>query len=521
MSTIHSRGALRRIASGAAAIALGLTAAIAATAPASAATGNIDPDAPVSLTLHKYVQPDSGDLGPNDGTEITDPAGTPLAGVEFTIVRITNIDLLTNEGWATLDPDGVANSGDELTAADVLADPATYTQGTEVVGVTDANGVIVWDDAVLDGVGVYLVQETDPGANSIVQPALPFLVTLPLADGAGQWNYDPHVYPKNAVLDQPVKTAEDGTAFELGDSVDWRVSSAVPNLPEGTDYTQYAIGERFDTRLDYTGVTVSLVDGTTTALVEGTDYKVITATGANGEDIVRVDFLQAGLDKLDAASSTATVETVFTTTVTAVGDGNITNVAYVYVNDDTTGNPSNEADTQWADLWIYKYAEDSPAVVENADGTVTVPAGAKLLSGAEFAIYNVDPAANPDAAPIETIVTDADGIAKISLKVGTYWVKETKAPAGYQLDETVREVTLVDGQAVERTDANDTTGQLEIAKANEQVPAYMLPLTGGNGTLLFTLGGIGMVVIAAGALLIINRRRRAVATAMTQETVLS
>lgn len=140
-------------------------------APAQAqGAGNINPNTPSSLTIHKY----DGDQGPRgDGTELGDTSnlGNPLSGVEFTITPITErngqpIDLDTDAGWNLIDGATVdqVNGGNG------------YVKGTPQQVVTGADGTVT------TGLphGLYLVEETDPGDNNIVSPAQPFLVTLPL-----------------------------------------------------------------------------------------------------------------------------------------------------------------------------------------------------------------------------------------------------------------------------------------------------------------------------------------------------
>lgn len=383
MSRQHPPRVLQRLAVG---VGLALAASVTLAMPANAVgTGDIDPATPVSLTVHKYEQPQTGDLGANDGSQIA-PVGNALDGVEFTVQRVTNVDLSQNAGWET---------ADSLTADEVLAPGSGYVLGTAVTGTTATTeagpGSIIFTDAQLDGIGLYLVQETNPGANPIAAPAVPFLVALPLPTGDGTWNYTPHVYPKNA-LSTITKKADDSDDFVVGDVVDWTVRSGVPTLSQGVEYTQYAIGDRFDAALDYQSVVVTLADGTRTPLTEGTHYTV-TATDVAGEDAVLVDFLPEGLALLNAASPTAQVEAVFATAVLGVDDdGSIENVAHVFINDafitddgtgkpyvpgepydpdgpagplapvdpsspDYPGAPSNEAVTNWSQLRIVKHAE--------------------------------------------------------------------------------------------------------------------------------------------------------------------
>ncbi len=491
MSTTRPRQLLRRIT---AALGVGLFAAVGVAGPALAAEGNLDASADVTLTVHKYVQPDSGTLGDNAGHEIVDPVGTPLDGVVFSVQEVTSIDLSTNAGWEAVN----GLTADKVLAS-VAANDGAYTLGTAVdtaKTTTDANGEFTLADPDVE-VGVYLVQETDPGSNEIAAPAVPFLVTLPQPDGAGVFNYDVHVYPKNA-LNAITKTADDSAAHQLGDTVTWTIESAVPTLPDGTTYTDYAVGDALDARLGFGSATVSLVDGTATPLVKDTDYTLTApAVGSSGE--VTVEFLPDGLAKLNAASPAAQVKLVLGTTVLDLGDGTITNDATVWVNtpaNDRTpenGTTSEGADTEWGAVSIVKHAEGD---------------NAKLLAGAEFSVYAVDPTSQGAQPIITGLTTDDTGKALTVLRAGeddaavTYWLVETKAPAGYVVGSKPIEVEVTAGAVADATVATI---------ANAQVPAFMLPRTGGSGTAIFLTAGAATIVVALGTLTLVAGRRRAAA----------
>ena len=76
----------------------------------------------------------------------------------------------------------------------------------------------------------------------------------------------------------------------------------------------------------------------------------------------------------------------------------------------------------------------------DADNQYTSPSGAKLypLSGAEFAIYNANPNTDANATVVKTLTqaTATDGyywsVNDLNIDT-TYWLVETKAPAGHSL----------------------------------------------------------------------------------------
>lgn len=110
----------------------------------------------------------------------------------------------------------------------------------------------------------------------------------------------------------------------------------------------------------------------------------------------------------------------------------------------------------------------------------------KPLSGAEFTLYY-----DKDCKKAVAKATSGnDGkFAFNGLEAATYYLKETKAPSGYQADTRVLEVKISEESAVVEIDA------LNIPKAN-------LPLTGGAGTLGLT--GLGAAIIVFGVFMIIK-----------------
>ncbi|WP_413317561.1 SpaH/EbpB family LPXTG-anchored major pilin [Agrococcus sp. 1P02AA] len=466
----HSKQARSaRVASGAGALALAAIIALGGALPASAAP-NIDPAALGSITIHKFEEPATASGLANDGTEVDTSGLTPLAGVEFTVQQVTDIDLTTDEGWA-------------LAAETDAAEAAAMNLGPAASVATDGAGTAAFADLP---VGVYLVTETDPGANDIAIASQPFLVSIPLPLD-GDWLYDVHVYPKNSVT-AIEKSVDESAALGLGSAVSWTVTAEVPEIAADASLTSFIIGDTLDSRLAYVGATVTATGVT----LDAADY-VVTEDGQQ----ITVTFTAAGLAKLAAADG-ATVSVVIDTTVETLGDGIITNEAQLWVNDPTmsedTGFTSTPVTTEWGTISILKHqAGDETAV----------------LAGAEFQVFASEADAlartNPVAVAGETtFVTGADGIAFVpGLVVGEYWIVETRAPAGYQIDQTPVAVTVVAGDV--------TQASVDVSIANTQVPAYTLPLTGGEGQTAFVVGGAGLLLLAVGFALV--RRRKAAAQA--------
>lgn len=471
----------RRITAGLGIAALATAALFGGMVPASAAdAGNIVPDAPKSLTIHKHAQPATLGTPPN-GLQLVTPPANPLNGVTFQIQKVNSsfVDLSTNAGWAKtvgLTPAGVAGQ-----------------LGAATTGVTNASGIATF--AGLDQ-AVYLVTETNPGTNNIAFAAQPFLVTLPLPNNSDNtWIYGVHVYPKNS-LASITKTVDDSAAKGLGSDVKWNMAAPVPNASQGNVLTSFAIEDVLDPRLTYKSATATLSSGT--AIASPADYTVVPAAGT-----VRINFTAAGLLKLTPGT---TVNVALITAVTSLGNtsGIILNDASVYINDKKT--TSTKVQSNWGNVIISKVSAGTPT---------------RLLEGAKFKVYASESDAQNDANAIsvtsagvttDVFTSDTNGrvnIAGLRAKLNgagadiTYWLVETEAPAGYTIAADVSKAT-----PKSFTVNSEIATTVDITVANPQTVPFTLPLTGGPGTVAFMIVGLGLLSIAGGLALRKRSTRR-------------
>lgn len=499
---MHKFSPARRVAAAISIAAIG-AAVFAVSLPANAASpALIDPamDGQASLVVHKFEQPVvAGDEATGLPEDVT--GFTALDGIEFQVQQIPGYDLTTVDGWV---------NGTQLSVDEAIAAVDGVTPITGVTGADGVSGEIVFDELDL---GLYVVSErlTADQMNAGITGGEPFVVALPMTHPVNldEWLYTVHVYPKNAV-DTITKSITDEGAYGLGDEVIWNISAAIP---AGGVTGRYVITDTVDRRLAITGVEVT-VDGITD-LAEGPDgdYEVEYTAQPNVDNDLTVTFTAAGREALNSAKvadAGAQVHVEIATDVVSLGvttTSIIPNQAFLFPNDsrsESEGIPSDTPETRWGTLTILK------------TGTDTNGAG---LANAEFQVFASEEAALAGTAPIEvggetTFRANAQGVATVAglrlsdfengeeLADGAerlYWVVETKAPTGYELNPKPMSVLVV---------AHETAVvDLEFVNAPHN-DGFELPLTGGTGTAVFIGAGALLILAGLGVSLLFRARAR-------------
>lgn len=375
---------------------------------------------------------------------------------------------------------------------------------------------------------------------------------------------------------------------DIGDTVTYTLVADVPQFPADAINKGYQISDNLPAGMTLNADSITVkgytgeddTEGDEIAEKQGnTGAYTLTVTDNAGSTATRpvdsnedqrldpVTFkLDFDYDELHDSNSARYTELIVTYTATAnkdikvVGDSegehtNTTgnqNTAYL----DYNNNPYEATATSWQTAsdtaTVYTYGIKVTKTDDKEPG--------ELLAGAEFQVYKVDsPNAEiaAGATPLNFVaVVGNDGTYRFAastetegksstvavggenssnkgnltlsgLDVGTYILKETKAPDGYNLPSRTFRVTI--------TDEKNTSGTTDAEKATpngkpEYTPndndetdradgyerttitntqGFTLPTTGGMGTVLFTAGGV--VLMGAGLVLLVVflRRRRA------------
>lgn len=198
------------------------------------------------------------------------------------------------------------------------------------------------------------------------------------------------------------------------------------------------------------------------------------------------------------------------------------------LNDDaTTAVNTKETNTVTFDYSNYPYVENSHAQ-KTASADVTTFAikidkyaddsSSTKLAKAKFDLYRTATQAEIDAGTsveiphttiqgiwLESGVTDNNGSATFKKYQAngthyTYYLVETQAPSGYNILDHAVEVHFTDA------DVSTTDGVYTVHISNKT--GFRLPITGGTGTVIFTVIGIALMVGAV-VLLVVSRKKSA------------
>lgn len=336
------------------------------------------------------------------------------------------------------------------------------------------------------------------------------------------------------------KSVQD-TDGSWGESADWEIGSDVPFRLEGTlptnyeDYEayKYVFHDTLNSALKYNGdVKVYVQNGDAkTQILSG--FTVASDAAATAGGTLTVTFGDLKMIAGVSSSSKIVVEYTAELLSTAVigGSGNKNEVYLEYANDPNATGKGTTSNTKKDEVLVFTYELDVTKV-DGKDGTTT-------LANAEFVLLSSDKtkAARISNGKLVEWVAVSDGTKLTSggdgkfviagLDAGGYYLRETKAPAGYNLlgndigititatlDKSENNPSLTalkisvredkTGAVATESDGAVTTGI--VSTVVENVAGAQLPLTGGIGTTIFYIAGSVLVLTAA--VLSVTRKRR-------------
>ena len=279
------------------------------------------------------------------------------------------------------------------------------------------------------------------------------------------------------------------TTASAGDTVTFKLTASVTGSKE-VPLTEYTIHDNLSGSFDTPAVTEVKVDNTK---LSTSDYTVDASSQSDIKISLSESYLKAAKEGTNDfyASSDVTVTLTEVLKDTAVS-GNTTTANS---NSDRLTYTNTYGQTEKSGGTVYVYTFDLP--VFKYDGTTDNKTG---LGNATFELKT------KEGTLIDTKTTDGSGnVTFAKLAAGTYKVKETVAPAGYNLNSSEYTVVIsTTGVITVTVDGNSSTvNQVEVPDYPVTVPS-----TGGMGTMMFYVGGAALIA-CAGVLLFVLKRKKA------------
>lgn len=374
----------------------------------------------------------------------------------------------------------------------------THSVTTTYTGMAESEKTCSISDLPL---GQYLVLgtgNTGSGAHVYQIMTANVVPTIETIEGIKTYVLDNVALASKVSLPTISKTAQDddNAIVSAYDNINYTITVGVPAYPSSATNRIFTVTDTLPAGISY--VTGSLV-------IKAGDTQILSGTDFNSSGVYAFDYANIAAYKTltltyqgilnNASLDSAVTDLTNTATLTyssnpyGPGTSTVTAAATVQTNKFTiTKVDSADTQTVLPNAGFDVYAAFTAAQIANlkTDSGVTAAAGDALTA------LGTAPT-NTTFYKIGSLTTDANGQATLyQVEDGTYYLVETKAPSGYSLPATAFTVTVT----------NDGPGTFSITNTSN----IFLPGTGGTGTVLFTVGGIA-ILLSAGAFLFLNRKR--------------
>lgn len=436
-----------------------------------------------------------------------------------------------------------------------------YALDKKITGTTLVNG----ENTLTPG--YYLIRETatlNSENNGYTIPSKPMLISVPQItekDGEYDYTYDFTVEVKDTEMSFS-KTAEesensyqDAVEKQVGTEYIFRLKSTVPVYNANYSNIVYKISDTMSKGLTFAGEDKVAVyhDSVGDANKIGSDkYSFEQTANADGTTELLFDFSDHSKDETNGTDYFSNVKNYSRIIVTYKASVNKDAVIGVSGNPNTAQVEFTTDPTDTSGANTTKIEDKAKTFTGGIRLTKTDEEG-NTLKGAEFTVYSdedcrkeaklitykVTSTKDKNGNDISTVseevnddlsaraAVDDTGVVKFSgLGKGTYYIKETKAPDDYVIlkdaiklevgvdlpgtiesgEESAVFTYTISGGGVSEGNAevdSDGIGVFHI----KNTKGFILPKTGGSGTVLFVAGGIA-VILAAAALFVLSRKHK-------------
>lgn len=343
-----------------------------------------------------------------------------------------------------------------------------------------------------------------------------------------------------------------------GTSLPTAWTEATPFYPTEADFNatvagiKYALTDTMSKGLTFNDDLKVVIDnvGTAVTLAKHTDYTLTATTDDTGSTKIYVDFDWSKINQYQGKKITFTYSATVNEDAVIGPVGNDNTVVITYDNDPQID--SDDVDTDEDKTTVYTYAMDLTKTFngEAADGTTIDASGVEFslklgdeklwfITSTSGVYYSYSKEMANDTEPVEGANVTIDGVdytitqslnpskdgslSVNGLDVGTYTLVEENSIVGFS--KLASDVTIIvsdkkdeNGKVTGKVEAKVGDTLLNVSEenlgkflftVNNVKKQFNLPLTGGTGLLMFTIGG-GIVIAAA--IIIFSQLRKKKAT---------
>lgn len=427
----------------------------------------------------------------------------------------------------------VANTITTDTAAKTFADSFSGVSATRVLGNPAGNSGKITDSSNpgkinVTGAGYYLITDTSIDSTDVVSRYMLAVVgnTSITTKSSDVPNFEKKVY-ENGDAGSQNGAWQDSADYQMGDTVPFRLTATMPE--NYANYKEYYLEFQDDMAsgltLDQNSIVVTGYTGTKSFPISESAY-VITYGGNHTFDIVFKDLQPRTFTKVEVTFNAQLNQSA--QVGSAVGNENMSKL--VYSNDfDSQGHGETEPDY----VIVFTYKLNGTKIDKDVPDT-KLPDAEFVLQNNDKTKYAVLDYSHNVTSWVDNIVSatsiksDKDGLFNIiGLEKGQYYLKETKAPSGYNLPKDPFSILISSTLSAEWTNMEPTSAltALTISVDNEtaingDMPkgllkavirnghGALLPATGGIGTTIFYLIG-GIMILGAFVIFIVKRKMTA------------
>lgn len=316
------------------------------------------------------------------------------------------------------------------------------------------------------------------------------------------------------------QTADQNDSITTGDVINYTITQSYPYYPANAQKPTFEIEDTI-TNATFNENSLVVTSGNDT-LVKDVDYTVVPSTNADGNAVMTIKFVYS------SARAGEIVKVKYGVTVSDISK--VDNAKVVNSAKATANGKYTVAEVESAAVKFTVKKVDASDEKDTKTG----------LSGAEFQLY-VSCAEGATGA-VQLTLKDNSKVWALSLgntqkkTTGdegtatfkgldankTYYVLETKAPAGYSLNDKAIQLTgaSVTMAPTQSEDVKNEKNEVLYTKEKTLVQAKVdfndeeytdtklsaLPSTGGIGTTIFTIGGCAIMIVAAGLFFATRRK---------------